>query len=91
MSFFKNPYPPVFFRFFLYPGILWFLKKRRFLFYKNNTKPHSELFLLNHATSPFSELHNNNLLYLLWHSNSGEKCTQPLFLRSVVGQLTPEW
>jgi len=38
--------------------------------------------------SPFSEFDNNNLLYLLWHSNLGaNKCTQSLFSQSVVGQI----
>ena len=36
---------------------------------KKTQKPHSESFLLHHTTSLFSELHNNNLLYLFWHSN----------------------
>jgi len=37
-------------------------------FFKKNEKKHYELFLLHHAMSPYSELHINNLLYLLWHS-----------------------
>jgi len=35
---------------------------------------------LHHAISPFSELHNNDLLYLLWHSNLRvKKCAPSLF------------
>jgi len=53
-----------------------FLKKKVFfkkkpifvVFVRKTQKSHSELFLLHHATPPFSELHNNNWLYLLWHS-----------------------
>jgi len=47
-----------------------FKKKQDFvLFLKKTEKPHSELFLFHHAISLFSELHINNWLYLLWHSN----------------------
>jgi len=64
------------FSFFWIRVVLGFLKRNRFLFFKTTQKPHSELLLLHHAISPFLELHNNNLLYLLWHSNSGvKKCT----------------
>jgi len=58
-----------------------FWKRNRLLFLKKNTqKPHSELLLLHHAISPFSELHNNESLYLLWHSNLRvKKCTPSLF------------
>jgi len=44
---------------------LCFLKQDLVLFSKKTEKPHSELFLFHHAISLFSELHNNNLLYLL--------------------------
>ena len=41
---------------------------------------HSELFLFHNAISLFSELHNNDLLYLLWHSKSKvKKCTHLCF------------
>ena len=65
---------PVFFN----PAYLFFKKPRFFgvfkekqyfvLFLRKTEKPHSELFLFHHAISLFSELHNNNLLYPLWHS-----------------------
>jgi len=42
------------------------------------------LFLLHHAVSPFSELHNNNLLYLLWHSNLRVKNVSRLCFRKVL-------
>jgi len=47
------------------------LKRHKFFFsfFWKKHKPHSEVFLLHHAISPFSELHNYNLLYLLWDSN----------------------
>jgi len=49
------------------------------------------MLLLHHAISLFSELYNNNLLYLLCHSNSTvKKCTSPLFLQTF-GQFTPKW
>jgi len=74
------------------------MKRNKFLFlstkiiFIKKQKPRSELSLLHHAISPFSELHNNNLLYLLWHSNlSVKKCTPSLFSQSVVGQFTPKW
>ena len=61
-------------------------------FCKKNTKPHCELFLLHHAISPFSELHNSYLIYLFWHSNLRvKKCTPPLLSQRVVGQFTPQW
>jgi len=61
-----------------------------FFFSKKNGKTYSELFLLLHAISPFSELHNNNFLYLLWHSNLRvKKCTPSSFSQCVVGQFTP--
>jgi len=60
---------------FLNPAYLFFkktgvFKKKQYfiLFLRKTEKPHSELFLFHHAISPFSELHNNNLLYPLWHS-----------------------
>jgi len=68
-----------------------FEKKQVFVpFLEKTQKPYSELFLLHHAISPFSELDNNNLLYLLWHSNLRvRKCTPSLFSLSVVGHFTP--
>ena len=60
------------FIFFIKETILCSLKKR---------KHHSELFLLHHAIPSFAELHNNNLLYLSWHSSFRlKKCTPSLFL-----------
>jgi len=32
-------------------------------------KPYSELYLLHQTILAFAESHNNNLLWLLWHSN----------------------
>ena len=50
------------------------------------------LFTLHHAISPFSELYNNNLLYLLWNLKLGiKRCTQSLSSQSVVGKFTPSW
>jgi len=50
------------------------------LFLRETQKPHSELFLLHHAISPFSELHNNSLLCLLLHSKlRAKKCTHLCF------------
>jgi len=73
-------------------GFFVFFKARFCSFFKENGKKHSELFLLHHAISPFSELHNSNLLYLLSHSKLRvKKCTPSLFLQSVVGQFTPMW
>jgi len=58
-------------------------------FLEKNT---SELFSLHHAISPFSELHKNNFLYLLWYSNPRvKKCIPSLFSQSVVGRFTPKW
>jgi len=70
--------------------LFFFIKKQDFvLFLRKTEKPHSELFLLHHAKSPFSELHRNNLLYLLCHSKLRvKKCTPSLFSQSVVGQFT---
>jgi len=66
------------------------LKRKGFCYLKNTEKPHSVLFTLHHAISPFSELHNNNLLYLLWNLNFRVKrCTPSLFSQSVVGKFTP--
>jgi len=57
-----------------------------------NTKTPSELFSLHHAISPFSELHSNNLSYLLRYSKlRAKKCTPSLFSQSVVGQFTLKW
>ena len=50
-----------------------------FFSFKKTQNPYSDLFLLHHAISPFSEWHNNNLLYLLlWYSNLRvQKCNVP--------------
>jgi len=62
------------------------------LFLIKTQKPHSELLLLYHALSPFLELHNNNLLYLSWHSKLRVKKCNYLCFCSVVGQFTPsQW
>jgi len=85
----KKNIPSVFFK----SAFFVFLKRNWILFFLKNTQnPHSELFLLHLAISPFSELHNNNLLYLILHSNLRvNKCLPSLFSQSVVGQLTPNW
>ena len=58
-SFFKITTNHLFFK----SVILFFLKETGLRSYEKKTqKPPSELFLLHHAMSPFSELHNNNLL-----------------------------
>jgi len=79
--------------FFLFVFNPLFLKKRfLFFFRKKQTKTYSELFLLNHAVSPYSELDNHNFLYLLWHSNVRvKKCTPSSFSQNVVGQFTLKW
>jgi len=65
--------------------------KRDFVFFKKTEKPHCQLFLFHHAISLFSELHNDNLLYLLWHSKlRAKKCTPSLFSQCVVDQFTPK-
>ena len=78
--------------FFLNPFYRFFEKKQDFvLFLKKTEKAHSELFLFHHAIPLFSELHNNNLLYLHWHSKLRVKqCTPSLILQCVVGQFTPK-
>jgi len=66
------------------------MKRNKFLFlstkiiFIKKQKPRSELSLLHHAISPFSELHNNNLLYLLWHSNLSVKNVPHLCFRKVL-------
>jgi len=73
---------------------LFILKRNKILFFflKKTEKPHFELFLFHHAISLFSELRNNNLLYLLWHSKLRvKKCTTSLISQCVVGQFTPKW
>ena len=80
----KNPWKKTFF--------FVFSKRNKilFLFWGKRKKKHSELLLFHHAISPSSELHNSNLLYLLWHSKLRvKKCTPSLFSRSVVGHFTP--
>ena len=50
------------------------------------------LFTLHHAISTFSELHNNNLLYLLWNLKLRVKrCTPSLFSQSVIGKSNPKF
>jgi len=63
-----------------FKSIFWVIwKETVFLFFKKTQKPHSDLSLLHHAISPFSELHNNNFLYQWWHSNLRvKKCTPSL-------------
>jgi len=63
-----------------------------FFFRKKYTKTLLSLFLLHHAISPSSELHNNNFLCLLRQPNLTEKkCTPSLFSQGVVAQITPKW
>ena len=52
-------------------------KETDFCSLKKSHKAHSDLFLLHHTISPFSELHNNILLYQLWHSNLRVKKRTP--------------
>ena len=66
----------VFFRF--------FKKKEVVVIFLRTDKPHSVLVLLHHAISPFSELHNNSLLYLLWHSKLRVKNVPHLCFRKVL-------
>jgi len=75
------------------PFLGFFKKKQDFvLFSKKTEKAHSELFLFHHVISLSSELHNNNLLYLSWHSKLRVKqCTPSLISQCVVGQFTPKW
>jgi len=72
--------------------LFFFKKKQDFvLFSKKTKKKHPEVFLFHHAISLFSELHNNNLLYLLWHLKLKVKqCTPSLISQCVVGQFTPK-
>jgi len=73
------------------PVFFVFFYARFCAFFKKTAKPHSELFLLHHAISLFSEIHNNNL-YLLWPSKLRIKeCTPSLIWQRVVGQFTPKW
>ena len=76
----KNPW--VFLLFFLKKNFFGFFKKKQdfVLFLRKTEKLHCKLFLFYYAISPFQELHNNNLLYLLWHSKLWVKtCTPSLF------------
>jgi len=88
--FFKKKQPTCFICFFAKSCVfVFFTKKQVFVvFLRKAQEPHSKLFLLHHAISPFSELHDNNLLYLLWHSKLRIKKCTPSFFRSVVGQFT---
>ena len=88
--FFKKKQPTCFF----FKTFFGFFKKKQdfVIFSKKTEKAHSELFLFHHAISLFSELHNNNLLHLLWHSKLRVKqCTPSLISQGVVGQFTPKW
>jgi len=69
-----------------------FEKKQDFvLFLRKTEKTHSEVFLLHHPMSPFSELHNNNLLYIIMAFKIEGKEMYPIFaLAGVVGQFTPK-
>ena len=51
------------------------------------------LLTLHHAISPVSELHINNLLYLLYYEiqNWGKKIYPIFVFESVVGKFTPRW
>jgi len=94
LGFFKKNNSPGFFVFLKKTVFFSFFKKKQdfVLFSKKTEKSHSELFLFHHAISLFSELHNNNFLYLLWHSKLKVKKRPPsLFLQSVVGQFTSKW
>jgi len=71
-------------------AVLFAIRNKIVLFLRKteNGKPHSELFLLHHPISPFSEVHNR--LYILWHSKLRvKKCTPSLFSQSIVGQFAP--
>jgi len=59
-------------------------KETTFCSLKKTEKPHSELFLFHHAITLFSELHNNSLLYLLWHSKLRVKKCTPFLCRNVL-------
>jgi len=92
--FFKNKTNPPEFFVFLHPFFVFFKKKQVFILKKKqHGNPMLNCFVASYNnTVPFSELHNNNLLYLLWHSNLRVKtCTPSLFSRSVSGQFTPKW
>ena len=88
--FFQKKQPTCFFK---NPFFGFFKKKQDFVISSKKTeKAHSELFLFHHTILLFSELHNNNLLYLLWHSKLRVKqCTPSLISQGVVGQFTPKW
>jgi len=68
--FFSKKQPTWVLLFFFKPSFFCFFEKKQdfVLFLRKTEKFHSELFLFHHAISLFLELHNNNLLYLLWHS-----------------------
>jgi len=58
------------------------VEKKQVFVNKKTQKPLSALLTMHHAISPFSELHNNNLLYLLWNSKLRiKRCTPSLFLK----------
>jgi len=68
-SFFQKKKTHLFFVCFSFKSVFccFFLKKKDFVFLLRKTEtPHSELFLLHHAISLFSESYNNDLLYLLY-------------------------
>ena len=90
----KKNNPPGFFCCFIKKNVFFcfFKKKQDFvLFLRKIGKTLFLTFLLHHAISLFSVLHNNNMLYLLCHSNLRVKeCTPSLFLQ-IFGQFTPKW
>jgi len=84
--FWKNN-PPGFF-------VFWGFSKRNkilSLFQRKQKNPILNCCYSTHAISLFSELYNNNLLYLLWHSKLRVKqCTSSLISQCVVGKFTPK-
>jgi len=74
---------PTWFIFFKKTTFFCFFQKSRF-FLKKTDKKHSELFLLHCAISPFSELHNNDMLDLLWHSKVRVCFGKVLLVRSLL-------
>ena len=84
--FFKKNNPYVFY-FFNLNFLLFFQKKQVLFFFQKTQKPHSDFFSLHHAISPLFKLHNNDLLYLLWHSNLRINNLSHLVFESVVNSL----
>jgi len=80
------------FCFFLRKPIFRVIWKGKLYSFKNNTKTPFYIFLWHHAIPLFSELHNNNLLCLLWHLKlKAKKFTPSLFPQSIVCQFTRKW